>query len=189
MGRIEAHRACLFAPALGLEPLPGQTAIQQRANREDVRPLVHTLATINFGRGIAIVEYRFALKLVIVADIVQAQQLDTSVRAISDRLGAYIVQTERAAVEKRNRLADLDGDTYRLALAHLETAAALRERDEFLVGINEINPPIVGESTGGALECGMIDRERQREHASEQVTQIVVRRFFGRRACCRRRGR
>src|SRR6185437_654943 len=125
-------------------------------DREHVGSLVDALAAIDLWRGVAVVENRFALKLVVVADVIEPQKLDPSAGTIRDRLRADVVEPQAAAIEERNSLADLNGDAERLALAHLEPAAALRQRHELFIGIGQVDASAVGEAAGRALEGRMV---------------------------------
>src|SRR5215472_6461152 len=62
VGRIEANRTCLFAPAFTVKPLAGYTSIKQGANRENIGALVYLFAPINLRRRIAVIKNRLALQ-------------------------------------------------------------------------------------------------------------------------------
>lgn len=126
MGRIESNRPRLLAPAFARDPIAGQARVEQGPGRKDVGALVHRFTAIDFGRGVAVVEDRFGLKLVIVGDVIEADDLDSAASIVGQRIGTDVVKPQRALVQKSDRLAELNRDIERLALAHLYPAGTAR---------------------------------------------------------------
>src|SRR6202011_3756260 len=153
--RIKTHWPRLLAPALGLQPLAGQAAIKQRAYREHIGALVDALAPIDLGCGVTVVENRLALKLRVIANVVEPQEFHPSAGAVGERLRAHIVKSKPAPVEERNRLAGLNRYCDRLTLAHLEPATALGQRSELLVRVAQVNSAAIGQAVARAREGRM----------------------------------
>src|ERR1700722_10972787 len=119
MRRIELDRTRLLAPALARNPGAREPGVENRTGGKDIRALVDPLAAINLGRGVAVVENRLALQFVVIAHVIEASQLEAAVFCDGDRFGADVVQAQRPAMHKRNRLADLDSSRDSFRLTHL----------------------------------------------------------------------
>src|SRR6185437_10073618 len=50
---------------------------------------------------------------------------------------------------------------------------ALRQRHELFVWIGQVDPSTVRKAFGRALERRMVERERKRQHAPEQIAQVL----------------
>src|SRR5579885_3207304 len=126
MRRIEADRPRLFAPGLAFDPLAGQAGVEDAAYGEHIGTLVDLAGAIDFGRGVTVIEDGVGLQFVVVADVIQAGQLDASVRSIRQRGRAYIIDPHAAIVQVGYCLTELDGGTQRLMLSHRASAALPR---------------------------------------------------------------
>src|SRR5579875_1112895 len=120
---IKTNRTGFLTPAFAVEPLTCDAAVKQSPDREDIGPFVGLLATINFRRSIAVIEYWLTLQFIIVADIVKTRQFNPMISTISHGVRADVVHPQAPAMDEANCLTNLNREVQGLAFLHSQPAA------------------------------------------------------------------